>query len=112
LKKITRSSFIALLVALAFAVTACSKSRAQLEQEYVSACIMQGEHEESICECAASKAGNELSPASFELLVVSLQGDEEQAARLRDRAGIVEVMEAGTFMIDGPARCSLEVATE
>ena len=35
--------------------------------------------------------------------------DEARVNRLRDRAGIVEVMAAGTFMIDGPARCSWEV---
>ena len=104
-----RIGYATLLVAMTFVVIACSKSRAQLEQEYLSACIMQGEHGASICECAASKAGNELSPAGFELLVVTLQGDEEHATRLRDRAGIVEVMAAGTFMIDGPARCSREV---
>jgi hypothetical protein len=104
-------SHITLLVAMTLAAAACSKSRAELEQEYVNACIMLGEHQQTICECAASKAGNELSPESFELLVVTLQGDEEHAARLRDRAGIVEVMAAGTFMIDGPARCTREAQT-
>ena len=100
---------IALIVAMVFAATACSKSRAELEQEYISACIMMGEHAQPICECAASKAGNELSPESFELLVVTMQGNEKRAARLRDRAGIVNIMAAGTFMIDGPTRCSWEV---
>ncbi len=95
-------------MAMALAAAACSKSRAELEQEYIGTCIMLGEYEQSICECAASKAGNELSPESLELLVVTMQGNEKHAARLRDRAGIVEVMEAGTFAIDGPARCLRE----
>lgn len=99
---------IILVAAMILAAAACSKSRAELEQEYIGACIMLGEYEQSICECAASKAGNELSPESLELLVVTTQGNEKRAARLRDRAGIVEVMEAGTFAIDGPARCLRE----
>jgi hypothetical protein len=108
LKQTINIGRIMLLSAMAFVAAACSKNRAELEQEYKRACIMMGEHEQSVCECAASRAGDELSPASLELLVVTLQGDEDDAARLRDRMEIVEVMAAGTFMIDGPARCARE----
>lgn len=94
---------------VAVAMSGCSKSRADLIREYVGACIANDGHPAEVCECAGRHADNELSPASLELLVVTLQGHEKRAARLRDRTGAIEVMAAGTFAVDGPARCEWEV---
>ncbi len=91
------------------AITGCGKSRSDLIREYVDACVENGGHPVEVCECAGRHADNELSPASLELLVVTLQGNDERAARLRDRTGAIEVMAAGTFAVDGPARCEWEV---
>lgn len=103
-----RITHLALFAVVSIAATGCSRDRAELERDYVDACIMRGEYNQSVCECVAALAGNELSPRSLELLVTTLEGDETQAAHLRDRAGLVEVMAAGTFAVDGPARCLRE----
>ncbi len=97
------SAIIILLPALAACGDSARDTRAH---EFIDACMSSGNLERPMCECLADKAGRELSPAGFDLLIASLQGNDEKANELRAQLEMPELMKTGMFMVNAPSECT------
>ena len=58
-----------------------------------------------LCECAAEKADERLTPNGFAFLVAVMNNDEADAAELRDQLDMNERLEAGMFFVNAPQEC-------
>jgi len=88
-------------------ISGCTSERP--ETDFVGACVKSGNLEREVCECAAAKAREELSPKAYAFLVATLDQDEEQIHRLRKELEMQDALAAGMFMASGPARCAEEL---
>ncbi len=99
-----RSIYKALLFMAALIALGCDT---EVEvQKMVNACLDKTNMGQAICECTANLASAELSPLSFRFLTASLGEDEALAKKLKGEMSIDELMAAGMFMANGPARCA------
>lgn len=62
------------------------------------------------CECLASGAEAELSPAALEWLAAAMSGETAIAVKLKDDVPIAELIEASTFMMNYAENCALPEA--
>jgi hypothetical protein len=76
--------------------------------QFTRACVEATNMDESLCECVGEKAAEELSDKSFDLLVATLNQDDEEVTRLRGEVSLSESLAAGLFMTRGPALCAEE----
>lgn len=75
-------------------------------ERFVQACLTASNLDEEICECTANLAKEELSPTGFEFVIAGLQNDDDRTEELRGQMAIEEIMSAGLFFVNGPARCA------
>ena len=80
------------------------------EADFVTACLEAGDIEQQVCECTANKAKDELSPLAFDFVVAALKKDDKTTKRLSAQLQPTELIPAGMFMVNGPARCANELA--
>jgi len=78
------------------------------EAAFVAACLSSSNMNQSLCECTAQKAKQELSPKGFDFLVATLRRDDQATAKLRTEMTVQEMTQAGMFMTRGPAQCAQE----
>ena len=72
----------------------------------VEACLSATNNERPMCECVADLARDELTPASFDMLLATLEEDEARAMRLRGQLSLEETMQSGMFMVNAFGRCA------
>ena len=99
----------AVAIALCSAAFVVSVASAANQQEFVQACMDAGDMDRAICECTAKKAKDELSPLAFDFVVAALKKDDASTRKLRGQMKPMELMPAGMFMANGPARCAAEM---
>ncbi len=78
--------------------------------DLVGVCLEVSNMGRSLCDCMAEKATAEFTPEGYAFLVATLSGDEARADEMRGRLEISEMMQAGMFMANAPARCASEAA--
>jgi hypothetical protein len=95
-------------VVVAVTLAGCSSGSAQDTARFTDACVASSNLEQSVCECSAAKAKQELSEKGFSFLVATLEKNESDAAALRSQLSPEEATSAGTFMTKAPADCARE----
>jgi len=71
------------------------------------ACQTNTNTNEATCDCVADTAREELSPNAFQMVLASIEGNDQRANELRGQLTIDEATEAGTFVFSSFARCTM-----
>ncbi len=77
--------------------------------DFVGACMASTNMGRSNCDCLADEAHKKLSPNGFSFLVAMLKGEKETVEMLRGKLAFTEMMDAGMFMTNHPARCGAKI---
>lgn len=72
---------------------------------FVKACLSFSNWDEPLCECAAKKADESLTPNGFAYLVALMNKDEAKAAKLQNQLDMNEKLDAGMFFVNPPQEC-------
>ncbi len=72
----------------------------------VQACQSETNNDRPMCECVADLAREDLTPGSFRMLLASVEGDDQQATRLRGELSFEELTASGMFMVSAFGRCA------
>ena len=72
---------------------------------FVNSCLTSYNWPKPLCECAAEKADERLTPNGFSFLVASMNKDEAKTAELANLLSMKEKLEAGMFMINISQEC-------
>ena len=72
---------------------------------FVQACLSAYNWVESLCQCAAEKADERLTPNGFAFLVAVMNEDMAKAEELRGQMDMNEKADAGMFFVNTPQEC-------
>ena len=81
------------------------RSEANDINAFVKSCLTAYNWPKPLCECAAEKADERLTPNGFAFLVAIMNKDEAKIAELRDQLDMNEKQEAGMFMVNASQEC-------
>jgi len=101
-----RSSNSLLAALFLWSLSACASEGGANMERMIEACQAETNMGPALCQCVAEKACDELSPQGFELLLASLEGNEQAANDARAGMPVDQVMKAGTFLTRAPAECA------
>jgi hypothetical protein len=72
---------------------------------FVKSCLTSYNWPKPLCECAAEKADERLTPNGFAFLVALMNKDEAKTAELANQLDMNEKLEAGMFMVNISQEC-------
>jgi hypothetical protein len=81
------------------------RSEANDINAFVQACLSAYNWEQPLCQCAAEKADERLTPNGFAFLIAVMNEDMARAEELRGQMDINEKADAGMFFVNTPQEC-------
>jgi hypothetical protein len=81
------------------------RSEANDINAFVQACLSAYNWEQPLCQCAAKKADERLTPNGFAFLIAVMNEDMARAEELRGQMDINEKADAGMFFVNTPQEC-------
>lgn len=90
----------------------CGGGGSPSADEFADACDASMNMPREVCECAGEKAVAELEPDAVSLLVAMMSEEADRVEELREKLGPTEAVQAGMFLVSGPARCAKELGEE
>lgn len=74
----------------------------------IEACLSQLNLTETVCDCIASSADEELSEIQRRYVVAELNGDQATTSQLEDEMTDQDVFDVGDWMDNAPAKCEFD----